>query len=142
MNKPKYLFITPSASGNEEELNFYEQMLADLKDEALIWRVSYEYGGQRVYVPNKVTDKNLKVHPLAKYGIEFFTWLVDYYGGNTLTLPIGMNNTYKRNQAQAEILASRGFNYNEIVRQLGIHYSSARRAKARYKQKAQLSLLD
>jgi len=142
MNKPQYLFTNLSSLKDNEELNFYAQMLQDLQEEALIWRVSYEYGGQRFYIPNKVTEKNLKAHPLAKYGTEFFTWLVDNYGGNTLTIPLGMNNTYKRTQTQAEILASRGFTYNQIARQLGIHYSSARRAKRRNSQKTQSDLFD
>lgn len=125
----------------EEKLPFYEQMLRDLEDEALVWRISWELGGQKFYIPSKVTQRHLEKHFFAKrYGEKFFCWIVKHYHDRDLIIPMGMSSVYKRNKTQAEILASRGFSRNEIARQLGIHYTSAQRAKRRIKNQNQPDL--
>ncbi len=122
----------------EEKLHFYEKMLKDLQDQALIWEVSFEIGGQKFYIPKKVKGN----HFFNRYGVRFFEWLVENYAGDTIVFPSGNNNTYKRNKRQAELLALRGFSNNEISRQLGLHYSSSQRARNRIKENIQGDLFD
>ncbi len=125
-NNHHYQNISKKANNKKDtNISFYEHMMNDLQDEALIWRISYELGGQKFYIPIKVT----KNHFFCRYGEKFFEWLVKNYEGHTIVFPSGMNSIYKRNKTQAEILAKRGFSNNEIARQLGVHYRTAQRAK-------------
>ena len=104
---------------------FYATLIEDLGDESLAWRLSYELGGMRYYIPNKTSNNHL----FATFGMQFFEWLVNNYGGMSIIFPSGANNIYKRNQIQAQQMAAKGYSHNEIARRLGVHYNTARRAK-------------
>lgn len=125
-------------NGNKESIHFYERLLKDLKDEALVWRVSYELGGQRFYIPKKVKDN----HFLLRYGKDFYNWIISNHGGETIIFPCGMNSIYKRNNIQAGILAERCYSSNEISSRLGMHHRTSQRAKKRVRDRLQINFFD
>ena len=110
---------------------FFQELYNDLQDLALIWELSFKLGGLRVNVPKKY-DTN---HILYEFGESFLSWVIAKYGGSSVVMPSGASNEYNRRQMQAEMLSKKGVSLNDIARQLGVHYSSARRARGRVKNK-------
>lgn len=117
---------------------FYQQLIEDLQDEALAWRISYELGGERIYVP-----KNIKPNSVwYKFGDAFCNWLSLNYGGEQIIIPLGPASLLKKRNIQAITMLERGFSTNQIVKTLGYSYRNIQYKKAKYKNHQQLKLFE
>lgn len=137
-----YPSIDSQAIISQQDINnlfsaeFYKQIITDLKDEALAWRISYELGGERIYVPKNVKPKSV----WYKFGKLFCEWLVTNYSGEQIVIPLGPASELKKRHQQAVSMAERGFSTNQIIKTLGYSYRSVQYKKAIAKENSQLRL--
>lgn len=117
---------------------FYKKLIEELKDEALAWRISYELGGGRIYVPKYIKPNNV----WFKFGKAFCDWLSFNYGGEQIIIPLGPASELKKRSMQAINMAERGYSANQIVKMLGYSYRSAQYKKAIAKENTQLRLFE
>ncbi|MFL1781479.1 hypothetical protein ABSA28_01204 [Candidatus Hepatincolaceae symbiont of Richtersius coronifer] len=115
---------------------FYSQLIEDLGDEAIAWRLAAEFGGQKIYIPKQIKEN----HFLYKFGKSFREWVCHNYQCESIVIPCGPTNDINRKSLQIKSLSLRGYSNNQIVRNIGCHYTAVSRVKAKISKDIQLQL--
>lgn len=104
-----------------------ELRAAGVTDEA-IERICDCWGGQPLYVPTRLAPD----HPIAgMLGTRAARILVELYGGNTITVPMGAaRRRHHRDRAIVQ-MADAGLSTAAIARRVGLHARHVRRILAR-----------